>query len=195
MATEKGGVGGIVGALAADIMGQATDAIVYDNIVALQSIQAPQGAIAHRVVGFSSCNDYEYDWDNVDWNKDQSEWPRIYGSPEKCLKDNYVTSALAILDATIAAEHTTTEGADMAANELTSEWLSAHSFALGNSVTAPWVLNDGALYLWFEDGQTGTGIEDIWTDNATSTARKMLINGQVVIIRDGQMYSVLGVRM
>jgi hypothetical protein len=49
--------------------------------------------------------------------------------------------------------------------------------------------------LWFEDGQTGTGIEDIWTDNATSTARKMLINGQVVIIRDGQMYSVLGVRM
>lgn len=195
MVTEKGGVGGIVGALAADIMGQATDAIVYDNIVALQSIQAPQGAIAHRVVGFSSCNDYEYDWDNVDWNKDQSEWPRIYGSPEKCLKDNYVTSALALLDATIAADNTTTEGADMAANELTSEWLSAHGFALGNSIDAPWVMNNGALYLWFEDGQTGTGIEDIWSDNATSTARKMLINGQVVIIRDGQMYSVLGVRM
>ena len=195
MATEKGGVGSIVGALAADIMGQATDAIVYDNIVALQSIQAPQGAIAHRVVGFSSCNDYEYDWDNVDWNKDQSEWPRIYGSPEKCLKDNYVTSALAVLDATIAADNTTTEGADMAANELTSEWLNTHGFALGNSVTAPWVMNNGALYLWFEDGQTGTGIEDIWTDNATSTARKMLINGQVVIIRDGQMYSVLGVRL
>ena len=195
LATEKGGVGGIVGALAADIIGKATDAIVHDNIVALQAIQAPQGAIAHRVVGFSSCNDYEYDWDKVDWNKDQSEWPRIYGSTEKCLKDNYVTSALALLDATITAEHTTTEGADMAANELTTEWLNTHGFALGNSIDAPWVMNAGALYLWFEEGRTNTGIEDIWTDNTTSTARKMLIDGQVVIIRDGQMYSVLGVRM
>ncbi len=192
VATEKGGVGAIVGALAADIMGNTTDAIVYDNIVALQSIQAPQGAIAHRVVGFSSCNDYEYDWDNVDWNKDQSEWPRIYGNPEKCLKDNYVTSALAILDATITAEHTTTEGADMAASELTTDWLSNHGFALGNNVDAPWVLNNDALYLWFENGQTGTGVENIWTDNATSTARKLLINGQVVIIRDGKLYNVMG---
>ena len=83
----------------------------------------------------------------------------------------------------------------MATNELTSEWLNTHGFALGNSIDAPWVMNSGALYLWFEDGQTGTGIEDIWTDNATSTARKMLINGQVVIMRDGQMYSVLGVRL
>ena len=195
LATDKGGVGGIVGALAADIIGKATDAIVHDNIVALQAIQAPQDAIAHRVVGFSSCNDYEYDWDKVDWNKDQSEWSRIYGSTEKCLKDNYVTSALALLDATIAADNTTTEGADMAANELTTEWLNAHGFALGNSIDAPWVMNAGALYLWFEEGRTNTGIEDIWTDNTTSTARKMLIDGQVVIIRDGQMYSVLGVRM
>ena len=131
----------------------------------------------------------------MDWNKDQSEWPRIYGSTEKCLKDNYVTSALALLDATIAADNTTTEGADMAANELTTEWLNAHGFASGNSVDAPWVLNNGALYLWFEEGRTNTGIEDIWTDNTTSTARKMLIDGQVVIMRDGQMYSVLGVRM
>jgi hypothetical protein len=83
----------------------------------------------------------------------------------------------------------------MAANELTSEWLNAHGFALGNSVDAPWVMNAGALYLWFEEGRTNTGIEDIWTDNTTSTARKMLIDGQVVIIRDGQMYSVLGVRL
>ena len=195
MLTDKGGVGGIVGALATDIMGTATDAIVHDNIVALQSIQAPQGAIAHRIVGFSSCNDYEYDWDNVDYNKPQSEWPRIYGKTEKCLKDNYVISALALIDATIAADNTTTEGADMATNELTTEWLNAHGFALGNSVDAPWVMNAGALYLWFEEGRTNTGIEDIWTDNTTSTARKMLIDGQVVIIRDGQMYSVLGVRL
>ena len=192
VATEKGGVGAIVGALAADIMGTATDAIVHDNIVALQSIQAPQEAIAHRVIGFSSQDDYEYDWDNVDWNKDQSEWPRIYGSPEKCLKDNYVTSALALIDATISAENTTTEGADMAASELTTDWLSNHGFALGNNVDAPWVLNNGSLYLWFETGKTGTGVEDIWTDNAASSARKLIMDGQVVIIRDGKLYNVMG---
>ena len=192
MATDKGGVGGIVGALAADIMGTATDAIVHDNIVALQSIQAPQGAIAHRVIGFSSQDDYEYDWDNVDWNKDQSEWPRIYGSPEKCLKDNYVTSALSLIDATISVENTTTEGADMAASELTTDWLSNHGFALGNNVDAPWVLNNDALYLWFENGQTGTGVENIWTDNDTTTARKLIMDGQVVIIRDGKLYNVMG---
>ena len=192
VATEKGGVGAIVGALAADIMGTATDAIVHDNIVALQSIQAPQGAIAHRVIGFSSQDDYEYDWDNVNWNKDQSEWPRIYGSPEKCLKDNYVTSALALIDATISAENTTTEGADMAASELTTDWLSNHGFALGNNVDAPWVLNNDALYLWFENGQTGTGVENIWTDNDTTTARKLIMDGQVVIIRDGKLYNVMG---
>lgn len=195
LATDKGGVGGIVGALAADILGKATNAIVYDNIVALQSIQAPQEAIAHRVVGFSSCNDYEYDWNNVDYSKPQAEWPRIYFNTEKGLKDNYVISDLALIDATIAASDTTTEGADMAASELTAEWLNAHGFVLGNSIDAPWVLNNAALYLWFEEGRTGTGVEDIWTDNTTSTARKLLINGQVVIVRDGQMYSVLGVRM
>ena len=83
----------------------------------------------------------------------------------------------------------------MAASELTAEWLNAHGFVLGNSIDAPWVLNNAALYLWFEEGRTGTGVEDIWTDNTTSTARKLLINGQVVIVRDGQMYSVLGYRL
>ncbi|MEE0921512.1 MAG: hypothetical protein U0L47_03360 [Paludibacteraceae bacterium] len=195
MATDKGGVGGIVGALATDIMGQATDAIVHDNIVALQSINAPTEAKAHRIIGFSSCNDYEYDWNNVDYSKPQAEWPRIYFNTEKGLKDNYVISDLALIDATIAASDTTTEGADMAASELTAEWLNAHGFVLGNSIDAPWVLNKAALYLWFEEGRTGTGVEDIWTDNTTSTARKLLINGQVVIVRDGQMYSVLGVRL
>ena len=194
-ATDKGGVGGVIGALESDILDTNTEPIVHDNIVAIQSIQAPTDAKAHRIVGFSSCNDYEYDWDNVDYSKPQSEWPRIYGSAEKWLKDNYVVSSLALIDATIAATDTTTEGVDMAVSALTAEWLNGHGFILGNSVDAPWVLNEGALNLWFEDALIGSGIEDIWADdanNAKSSTRKLLMDGQVVIIRDGKMYNIMG---
>lgn len=194
-ATDKGGVGGVIGALESDILDTNTEPIVHDNIVAIQSIQAPTEAKAHRIVGFSSCNDYEYDWDNVDYSKPQSEWPRIYGSAEKWLKDNYVVSSLALIDATVAATDTTTEGADMAISALTAEWLNGHGFILGNSVDAPWVLNEGALNLWFEDALIGSGIEDVWAEdanNAKSSTRKLLMDGQVVIIRDGKMYNIMG---
>ena len=194
-ATDKGGVGGIIGALESDILDTNTEPIVHDNIVAIQSIQAPADAKAHRIVGFSSCNDYEYDWDNVDYSKPQSEWPRIYGSAEKWLKDNYVVSSLALINATIAATDTTTEGADMVVSALTAEWLNGHGFILGNSIDAPWVLNEGALNLWFEDALIGSGIEDVWADDTTSTqstTRKLIMNGQVIIIRDGKMYNIMG---
>lgn len=194
-ATDKGGVGGVIGALESDILDTNTEPIVHDNIVAIQSIQAPTDAKAHRIVGFSSCNDYEYDWDNVDYSKPQSEWPRIYGNAEKWLKDNYVVSSLALIDATIAATDTTTEGVDMAVSALTAEWLNGHGFILGNSVDAPWVLNEGALNLWFEDALIGSGIEDVWADDTTSTqstTRKLIMNGQVIIIRDGKMYNIMG---
>ena len=194
-ATDKGGVGALIGALASDIMGAGVDPILYDNIVALQSIQAPAEANAHRIVGFSSCNDYEYDWDKVDYSKPQSEWPRIYFAAEKCLKDNYVISDLALIDATIAATDTTTEGANLAANALTTEWLTNHGFILGNNVDAPWVLNDGALNLWFEEALIGSGIEDVWADDTHAkqpSTRKLLLDGQVVIIRDGKIYNIMG---
>ena len=160
-ATDKGGVGGVIGALASDIMGSGSEAVLHDNIVAIQSIQAPVDAKAHRIVGFSSCNDYEYDWDNVNYNKPQSEWPRIYFSAEKCLKNNYVISNLALIDATIAATDTTTEGATMAASDLTAEWVAAHGFVLGNGVDAPWVLSGSTLSLWFEDALIDSSVENV----------------------------------
>ena len=83
----------------------------------------------------------------------------------------------------------------MAVSALTAEWLNGHGFILGNSVDAPWVLNEGALNLWFEDALIGSGIEDIWADDANNTkssTRKLLMDGQVVIIRDGKMYNIMG---
>jgi hypothetical protein len=120
--------------------------------VALTSIHVPEGkdVIAHRVIGFSSGDDYEYDWDNVDWSKPQSEWPRAYFAPEKNFKNNYVISDLAPVDATIQLTDTTTEGATMDAALLTQEWLGKHGYLFGEQVDAPWVWNEGNLTLWFE---------------------------------------------
>ncbi len=191
LATDRGGVGGIVGALAADISEKATNAIVYNNIVALQSIQAPQGAIAHRIVGFSSCNDYEYDWNNVDYSKPQAEWPRIYGKTEKCLADNYVTSDLALLDATIALESTTTEGANL--SDLTSEWLTAHAFAQGESADAPWVLNAADLKLWFETS-VGSGVDNLIAASNIALVDGMLqANGKISVYNLNGMMVAQGV--
>ena len=197
-ATDKGGAGGIIGALASDIMGAGTEPVVHNNIVALQSIQAPTNAIAHRIIGFSSCNDYEYDWDHVDYSKPQSEWPRIYGKSEMWLKDNYVTSALPVMETAIAANDTTTEGATMSATAMTAEWVAGQGFVLGNSIDAPWVITDSGLKLWFESDGINSGIEDVWGEEANgnkAATRKMIINGQMLIIRDGKVYNVMGARL
>jgi hypothetical protein len=73
--------------------------------------------------------------------------------------------------------------------------LTNHGFILGNNVDAPWVLNDGALNLWFEEALIGSGIEDVWADDTHAkqpSTRKLLLDGQVVIIRDGKIYNIMG---
>jgi hypothetical protein len=163
----------------------------------LSAINVPEGkdVIAHRVIGFSSGDDYEYDWANVDWSKPQSEWPRAYFAPEKNFKNNYVVSDLAALDANVQLTDTTTEGATLAWSEVTTEWLGEHGYKLGNNVDTPWVLSENTLTLWFEGERVGTGIEDVWAEDANgtqSTTRKMIINSQVIIMRNGKMYNLMG---
>ena len=111
------------------------------------------------------------------------------------MKNNYVVSPLAALDATIALTDTTTEGANLAASEMTADWLAAHGYVLGNALETPWVLTENGLHLWFEKDSINTDVKDIWTDNEIDAARKVVIDGQVLIIRDGKMYSVLGYRL
>lgn len=173
-ATDKGGVGSVVGALASDILEVTESPVLHDHIVAVSAINAPKDAYAHRVVGFSSCNDYEYDWDHVDYSKPQSEWPRVYGDAEKWLKNNYVVSDLAAIDATIALTDTTTEGANLSAEALTADWLAAHGYALGNDVAAPWVLSETGLSLWFEGVVPGTSVEDVTSQSPIRWENGML---------------------
>ena len=197
-----GKVGGIVGEVETDATASSTAILVENNLVGLSSISVPEGkdVIAHRVVGFSSGDDYEYDWDKVDWNKPQSEWPRDYFAPEKGFKNNYVYSTLAGVDSTIQLTDSTTEGATITPAELTQEWLGEHGFIFGSEVAAPWVYSS-PLTLWFEADLT-TDLEDTLGGNCgeiiggeKQTAKKLIINGQLYILRSEGLYNATGVRL
>lgn len=199
---KVGKVGGIIGHVDTDATGTSTDMLAENCLVALSAINVPEGkdVIAHRVIGFSSGDDYEYDWDNVDWNKPQSEWPRAYFAPEKNFKNNYVVSDLAALDATVQQTDTTTEGASLAWSEVTAEWLGAHGYKLGENVDAPWVKGE-QLTLWFES-ELSTDLEDIWGGSCgdilggeKQAAKKMIINGQMYILRHDGLYNITGARV
>ncbi len=197
-----GKVGGIVGEVETDATGSSTAILVENCLVGVSAISVPEGkdVIAHRVVGFSSGDNYEYDWDKVDWNKPQSEWPRDYFAPEKNFKNNYVVSDLAAVDATIQLTDTTTEGANLAWSAVTIEWLGAHGYKLGESVDAPWVKGE-QLTLWFES-ELSTGVEDIFGGNCgdilggeNQAAKKLIINGQLYVLRYDGLYNITGTRV
>ena len=197
-----GKVGGIVGEIETDATGSSTAILVENCLVGISAINVPKSkdVIAHRVVGFSSGDDYEYDWDKVDWSKPQSEWPRDYFAPEKGFKNNYVYSNLAALDATIQLTDTTTEGATIALASMTKEWLGEHGYVFGNEVAAPWVWNEGYLILWFES-ELPTDLENVWGDcsdvtgNGKQSALKLIIDGQLYILREDGLYNMAGMRV
>lgn len=198
-----GKVGGIVGEVETDATGSSTAILVENCLVGVSAISVPEGkdVIAHRVVGFSSGDNYEYDWDKVDWNKPQSEWPRDYFAPEKNFKNNYVISDLAAIDATVQLTDTTTEGADLSATAFLPEWCAEHGFKFGSDVTAPWVWNEGYLTLWFES-ELSTDLENIFGGNCgdilggeNQAAKKLIINGQLYVLRHDGLYNITGTRV
>ena len=171
----EGEIGGILGSLAEDVLKTDTTMRVKNCLVNVhifyELLEEGATIAAHRIVGSTSVDISEYDWDNIDFSKPQSEWPKIYGATEACLANNYVISNMALIDATIAAEHNTTEGATLQASSLSQEWLSQHGFALGNTIDAPWVMDD-ALHLWFEGANSTLDIESVVT-----TPLVNLVNG------------------
>jgi hypothetical protein len=70
---------------------------------------------------------------------------------------------------------------------------------LGESVDAPWVKGE-QLSLWFED-ELSTDLEDIWGNcgdilgGENQTAKKMIINGQMYILRHDGLYNITGARV
>jgi hypothetical protein len=85
----------------------------------------------------------------------------VYFPAEQYMDSNYVVSALAGLDASIELNDTTTEGATLAMEDVTAEWLAEQGFALGATVAEPWVLEKNVLYLFFEDVVIEDAVEDV----------------------------------
>lgn len=206
-----GKVGGIVGHLETNATDtskmELNDTIVRHCLVDLSEINVPEGRdiIAHRVVGFTSIDDYIYDEQKVVDDKliengvPQSEWPRIYAyAPEKRLKYNYVVSDLAALDANVEQTSTTTEGETLAWSAVTEEWLVENGYQLGNNVDAPWVKEAELLVLWYEDRTTDVeNIGGCEGGNASNkqNAKKIFVNGQLMLIRNGEIYNLVGARV
>lgn len=139
-------VGGVIGAMGSTLS-DSVYALVANNIVAIEDIKVPIDVelYAHRIVGYSNGDSFEYDWDNLD------SGGKIYNDPEKCLKNNYVVSDLAAIDTTIELNDTTTEGATMARSLMTTEWLVEHGFVFGENIDSPWVMEEANdIRLWFE---------------------------------------------
>ena len=144
-------MGGIVGKLA-NSFSDTTEIVVANCIVDLETMLLPRvkdGLFAHRIVGHSSSDSWEYDWDNIDYNKPQSEWPKIYGKPERCIRGNVVVSDLPVIDMNVKAKEYSTEGETMSRDLITKEWMEQHNYLLGSEIDTPWVLGENIL-LWYE---------------------------------------------
>lgn len=183
-------VGGVIGAMGSTLS-DTVYALVANNIVAIEDIKLPKDSVmyVHRIVGYSNGDSFEYNWDSIDYEKPQSEWPKIYNAPEKCLKDNYVVSDLAVIDESIELNDTTTEGATMERALMTTEWLKEHGFAFGEAVVSPWVMEEeNDMRLWFE-----TFVEII--EPEPDNVENVVDNSQILVwfegdelVGEGEMY-------
>ncbi len=152
--------GGIAGSLESTWEASATK-VIAKNLVGIDTLSATNetAAYAHRIVGKTSADDKEIDWDTMyntwtedDWNAyyDGTKEPLyLAGTPETTLGQNYVISSLLPIDATIQATDTTTEGATLATAALTNDFFASIDFAGGTTEAAPWVLGTSP-YLWYE---------------------------------------------
>ncbi len=188
----EGRIGGIVGELGFSY-DDTTSIVISNCLVGINTITIPNNNIklyAHRIVGFSSSDDFEYDWDNIDYEKPQDEWPKIYGSNEKCLKNNYVISTLSAFDSSIELTDTTTEGATLEREKITTEWLQNHNFIIGENINAPWAVDEeNNIHLWFEQKIEETNVEYIEQNNNSITFNGTIINANGTI----RIYNINGI--
>ncbi len=152
--------GGIAGSLESTWVASTTK-VIANNLVGIDTLSAENetAAYAHRIVGKTSADDKDIDWDtmNSTWTEedrnayyDGTKEPLYLDStPEAALGKNYVISQLKPIDATIQATDTTTEGATLATAALTNDFFAGLNFVGGNTEAAPWVLGTNP-YLWYE---------------------------------------------
>lgn len=166
-------VGGITGALTASYGETTTDSendgegdagtvvdswngmVISNNVVNFKSIEA-EGNAAHRIIGYSR-------WDEDAEAKKYDSTVTLTMDP--AIADNYAVSPQNIVDANISAEPSTTEGATLAEEEFTANFLSSLNFAFGNAADAPWTETENHSFaLYFEETEQ-SGILDINANN------------------------------
>lgn len=111
-----------------------------------------QNDTMHRIVGWSSANDWPeeigYDPDNYD---------PIYGDPapaETALQNNYAVAALPAGNEGVATDHSSTEGASVAADETGISFFQDLGWMYGYDFENPWNMTGNQFYpsLYFEGG-------------------------------------------
>lgn len=152
--------GGVAGSLASDwttTEESVVSPVISGNVVALKSITAGEGAV-HRIVGYTR-------WDE---DKEAMQWdPTLVPVKEVALANNYVVSTLVVIDDEIAAEATSTEGADIAAADLNKSFFETLGFKYGTDVENPWnVESANAPCLYFEQVNSSSSIDAIEKNQA-----------------------------
>lgn len=179
--------GGVAGSLSSDwstTEESVVDPVISGNVVALESITVGEGAAAHRIVGYT----------RLDEDKESMQWdPTLVPVREVALADNYVVSSLAVIDNTIAAEATSTEGADVAETDLNKAFFEARGFKFGTNAENPWCeIYASTPCLYFEDENYSSieSVEDM-TAKINYDGNRIIANGAVSI----EIYSVSGLKL
>lgn len=179
--------GGVVGSLASDwttTEESVVDPVISGNVVALKSIEAEEGAV-HRIVGYT----------RLDEDKAAMQWdPALVPVKEVALADNHAVSSLAVIDDTVVAEATSTEGADVAEADLNKAFFEARGFNYGTDVDNPWSeesANDLCLYIETVNG--GSSVESV-----VSETSKVCYDGSRIIATEAvaiEVYSISGLKI
>ncbi len=178
--------GGIAGSLTSDYTTteeSVVDPVISGNVVALKSITAGEGAV-HRIVGYT----------RLDEDKAAMQWdPTLVPVREVALADNYAVSSLAVIDNTIVAEATTTEGADVEESDLNKAFFEARGFKYGTDAENPWYeisANTHCLYFEVESSSNIESVEEN-IENICYDGNKIVAIGATAI----EIYSISGLKI
>ena len=142
-------VGGIVGYLSSEWDETITDPVISNCVAAIDAIELPEGALTQtvgRVVGRTIADEYYY----------EGEEPRT----EKGLSNNYAVSTLTIAgEAVSSTDAASINGADVAADGLTTEFFTNLGWAFGADFTSPWKESAGLPLLYFEEKATNLTLD------------------------------------
>ena len=142
-------VGGIVGYLSSEWNAANTDVVIGNCVAAIDAIELPEGSSMQtvgRIVGRTIADEYYEEGDE----------PRT----ENGLSNNYAVSTLTIAgEAVTSTDATSINGADVAADGLTTEFFTNLGWAFGTKVESPWKASAGLPLLYFEEKATNLTLD------------------------------------